>query len=119
MHGWLFFEQYSHEPYIAVTRNLVAWKREAHLHAEWLRDCAARGASALDVMERRLADHPWLAGDAPTVADLALFAYTHRADEGEFDLARWPGVLRWVERMAALPGISTLPRPERAAEDAV
>ncbi len=111
VHKWLFFEHYSHEPYIAVARNIVSWRREAHLHAERLADCAGRGAQALDVMERRLAASAWLAGDAPSVADLALFAYTHRADEGGFDLARWPGVGAWVARMAALPGMSELPRP--------
>lgn len=108
---WLFFEQYSHEPYIAVARNIRAWRREAHLNAERLAGCDARGARALDVMGRRLAARPWLAGDGPTVADLALFAYTHRADEGGFDLARWPGVAAWVTRVAALPGITMLPRP--------
>lgn len=115
VHEWLFFEQYSHEPYVAVARNIITWRREAHLHADRLADCAARGAQALDVMERRLATHPWLAGDAPTVADLALFAYTHRADEGGFDLERWPGVRAWVARAAALPGIHTLPRPTDGA----
>ena len=115
VHEWLFFEQYSHEPYIAVARNILSWRREAHLHPDRLADCAARGAQALDVMERRLAGHSWLAGDAPTVADLALFAYTHRADEGGFDLGRWPGVRAWVARTAALPGIRTLPRPTDAA----
>ena len=111
-HEWLFFEQYSHEPYIAVARNIITWRRESHLQTERLADCAKHGARALAVMERRLAGSAWLAGDAPTVADLALFAYTHRADEGGFDLARWPGVLAWVERVAALPGLSTLPRPD-------
>ena len=111
VHEWMFFEQYSHEPYVAVARNIRAWRRDAHLHAARLADCDTRGAQALDVMERRLSAHPWLAGDGPTVADLALFAYTHRADEGGFDLARWPGVQAWVERVAALPGITTLPRP--------
>lgn len=110
VHEWLFFEQYSHEPYIAVARNIRAWRREAHLHAACLADCDARGAAALDIMERRLSAHPWLAGDGPTIADLALFAYTHRADEGGFDLARWPGVQAWVARVAELPGITTLPR---------
>ncbi|WP_305671534.1 glutathione S-transferase family protein, partial [Falsiroseomonas sp.] len=104
IYQWLFFEQYSHEPYIAVARNLMAWKREAHLHRERLTDCATRGAAALDVMERALAAAPFLAGDTPSVADLALFAYTHRADEGGFDLARWPAVQGWVDRVAALPG---------------
>ncbi len=111
VHEWLFFEQYSHEPYIAVARNLITWRREAHLYQERLANCAAQGANALDVMERRLVDHEWLVGDLPTIADLALFAYTHRADEGGFDLERWPGVRAWVARVAALPSISTLPRP--------
>ena len=115
VHEWLFFEQYSHEPYIAVARNILSWRREGHLHPDRLADCAVRGAQALDVMERRLAGHPWLAGDAPTIADLALFAYTHRADEGGFDLPRWPGVHAWVARTASLPGVSTLPRPAHAA----
>ena len=111
VHEWLFFEQYSHEPYIAVARNIITWRREAHLYGERLADCARRGGQALDAMERRLSANPWLVGDTPSVADLALFAYTHRADEGGFDLARWPGVLAWVDRTAALPGLSELPRP--------
>lgn len=111
VHEWLFFEQYNHEPAIAVARNLISWRREAKLYPERLAQCAAQGAHALGVMERRMADHDWLVGTAPTIADLALFAYTHRADEGGFDLARWPGVQAWVERMTALPGITTLPRP--------
>ena len=115
MYEWLFFEQYSHEPYVAVARNIIAWRREAHLHAERLIDCAKRGAQALDVMERRLAGEYWLVGESPSVADLALFDYTHRADEGGFDLARWPGVLAWIDRISALPGVSTLPRPAAVA----
>ena len=62
-------------------------------------------------MERRLSEHEWLVGRSPTVADLALFAYTHRADEGEFDLTRWPGVFSWISRVGVLPGITLLPRP--------
>ncbi len=119
VHEWLFFEQYSHEPYVAVARNIVSWRREASLHRDRLAECAARGGDALDVMEQRLAAANWLVGDQPTIADLALFAYTHRADEGGFDLARWPGVDTWVERVAALPGLRMLPRPanwEAAAE---
>ena len=112
VHEWLFFEQYSHEPCIAVARNIRAWRQQAHLHADRLADCDARGAQALDVMERRLAAQHWLAGDGPSIADLALFAYTHRADEAGFDLALWPGVAAWVARVAALPGITLLPRPD-------
>ncbi len=117
VHEWLFFEQYSHEPYIAVARNVIAWRREKHLFTDRLAECARKGAHALGVMERRLAGHDWLVGETPTVADLALYAYTHRADEGEFDLIRWPGVLAWVNRVAALPGITSLPRPEETAAD--
>lgn len=116
VHEWLFFEQYSHEPYIAVARNLVTWRREADLFRERLEDCARRGAQALDVMERQLAARSWLVGEGPTIADLALFAYTHRADEGRFDLAHWPGVQAWVSRVTALPGITTLPRPGEIPE---
>ena len=113
VHEWLFFEQYSHEPFIAVARNIVSLRREAHLHQERLAECRTRGAQALDLMERRLAQHQWLVGDAPTLADLALFAYTHRAEEGGFDLGRWPGISSWVARLSAMPEIFTLPPAER------
>ncbi len=118
VHEWLFFEQYSHEPSIAVARNVIAWQRKKHLFADRLAECARRGGQALDIMERRLAAQAWLAGSAPTIADLALFAYTHRADEGEFDLASWPGVLAWVSRVAALPGIIAMPRPDEVRTQA-
>jgi glutathione S-transferase len=110
VHEWLFFEQYSHEPYIAVARNLITWRGQRDAFAERLAECAQKGGQALDVMERRLAGHDWLVGETPTVADLALFAYTHRADEGGFDLSSWPGVQGWVARVGALPGIEPLPR---------
>ena len=117
IHEWLFFEQYTHEPAIAVARNLVSWRREAHLHRDRLADCARRGAEALDVMELRLGADAWLVAGQPTIADLALFAYTHRADEGGFDLARWPGVGSWVARMTAVAGIVALPRPDHWSGD--
>ncbi len=115
VHEWLFFEQYSHEPYIAVARNIITWRREAHLYPDHLAECARRGAQALDVMERRLTGNSWLAGEVPSIADLALFAYTHRADEGGFDLRQFSSVQAWVARVAALPGVSTLPRAKDAA----
>ena len=112
VHEWLFFEQYSHEPYIAVARNIIAWQRRKDAFKDRLEECARKGGQALNVMERRLSQHDWLAGQGPTVADLALFAYTHRADEGEFDLAQWPGIQSWVARVAAIPGVTMLPRPK-------
>jgi glutathione S-transferase len=107
---WLFFEQYSHEPYIAVARNIITYLKQADRFAERLTQCRERGAQALAVMERRLAAHDWLTDAGPTIADLALFAYTHVADEGGFRLADYPGVAAWVARLAALPGVTTLPR---------
>jgi glutathione S-transferase len=107
---WLFFEQYSHEPYIAVARNVIAFLKQGEAQAARMAECHARGAQALDVMERRLSAHDWLAGDRPSVADIALVAYTQAADEGGFDLARWPGVRAWVARCLALPGMEPLAR---------
>lgn len=106
---WLFFEQYSHEPYIAVARNLLSYLRTADRFPERMAQCRERGAHALAIMQRRLGGDDWLTDAGPTVADLALFAYTHVADEGGFDLAEYPGVAAWVARLAALPGIERLP----------
>ena len=63
-----------------------------------------RGYHALAVMESRLKDHPWFAGDAYSIADIALYAYTHVAHEGGFDLARYPGIRAWLARVASQPG---------------
>lgn len=105
---WLFFEQYSHEPYIAVARNIISFRKEAASNVERLKQCRERGEHALEVMERRLSANPWLTESGPTIADLSLFAYTHVADEGGFELSRWPGVVAWVARVRSLPGIVPL-----------
>jgi glutathione S-transferase len=107
---WLFFEQYSHEPYIAVARNIISHLHEKQKQGARLAQCREGGERALGVMEQRLTKHDWLTDAGPTIADLALFAYTQVADEGEFDLARWPAVSAWLARVAALPGIVRLPR---------
>jgi glutathione S-transferase len=107
---WLFFEQYSHEPNIAVARNIVSFLRRAEAEAARLAQCRAGGERALGVMEARLGGHPWLTDSGPSIADIALAAYTQVADEGGFDLARWPGVAGWVARVLALPGVTPLPR---------
>ena len=112
VHEWLFFEQYSHEPYIAVARNILSYLKSADRFPERMAQCRERGAQALAVMERRLAGHDWLTDAGPTVADISLFAYTHVADEGGFVLADYPGVAAWVLRVAALPGMTTLPRAD-------
>ena len=105
---WMFFEQYSHEPYIAVAR---AWLHLFGLDEERKRQLPQKqklGYDALAVMERRLAWHEYFVGNHPSIADIALYAYTHVADEGGFDLARFPAVLRWLERIRSLPGYAPI-----------
>ena len=110
---WLFFEQYSHEPYIAVARH---WIRHVEMTAAQRAQLPAKregGHAALAVMEGHLGGADWFGGDAMTVADIALYAYTHVADEGGFDLAPYPNVTAWLARVAAEPGhVPMLPAPE-------
>jgi len=104
-HQWLFFEQYSHEPAIAVRRSLLVYpERRAEATTSRMKRLLEQGEAALAVMEQRLAHAEWLAGGAPTLADLSLFAYTHLAPEGGYDLRKFPAVTRWLTRIAALPG---------------
>ena len=106
---WMFFEQYSHETAIAVARYIRAFLKR---HDDpRLPELEKRGYAALGVMDRHIADHPYFAGDSLSIADLALFAYTHKADEGGFDLAPYPAVTAWLERVAAAPGVSVMPSP--------
>ena len=104
MLGWMFFEQYSHEPQIAVRRSLLVYPqmREAAT-PQRLADTLAGGHKALAVMEQRLSAAQWLVGDAPSLADIALYAYTHRAGEGGFELTDYPGIRTWLARIDALP----------------
>ncbi len=102
---WLFFEQYSHEPYIAVRRALLTFpNRRQDATPERLQATLERGEKALRVMERRLGETPFFAGAALTVADIALYAYTHVADEGGFDLTHYPNITAWMARVRAQPG---------------
>jgi glutathione S-transferase len=113
---WLFFEQYSHEPAIAVRRSiLTAPERAAQRTPERLAALLESGNRALDVMERRLSKADWLAGDAYSIADIALYAYTHNASEGGYDVGRYQGINAWIARVAAVPGHVPLDwRPEAA-----
>jgi len=103
---WMFFEQYSHEPYIAVARFWLkfaapeALEAKRHLIPEW----HAKGDAALTVMETHLSTHDWFAGGAYSIADIALYAYTHTAADGGFDLSKLPQVSRWLSRVASRPG---------------
>ncbi|WP_295686211.1 glutathione S-transferase family protein [uncultured Nevskia sp.] len=105
---WLFFEQYSHEPYIATVRYWVAIEKSAEANQARIAERMPRGYAALGVMEAQLAKTPYLAGENYTIADIALYAYTHVADEGGFDLADYPAVRTWLARIKATPGFVTM-----------
>ena len=105
---WLFFEQYSHEPYIATVRYWVAIEKSAEANQARIAERMPRGHAALGVMETQLAKTPYLAGENYTIADIALYAYTHVADEGGFDLAGYPAVRAWLDRITATPGFVTM-----------
>ena len=97
---WMFFEQYSHEPYIAVSRFIMKYlgsppERQADLEMK-----RGGGYQALDVMELELGSHDFIANDRYSVADIALYAYTHVADEGGFDLGEYPSINQWLARIA-------------------
>lgn len=108
---WMFFEQYSHEPYIAVLRNWlhhlpsITDEQKARVP-----DLRKRGERALQVMDEHLATEPYFAAGRYTIADIALYAYTHVADEGGFDLKKYPSVLAWMGRVKAQPGHVPLDR---------
>ncbi len=105
VYQWLFFEQYSHEPYIAVRRALKLYpERAREATPERLAATLAGGEKALSVMETQLKKTPFIAGDHYTVADIALYAYTHEAHLGGFDMHKYPAVREWLERVAADKG---------------
>lgn len=103
MYEWLFWEQYSHEPYIAVVRfqRLLGGRRADEIEPRLME----RGHAALARMEAALSGADWLVGAGPTLADLALVAYTRVAHEGDFDLAGYPAVRAWVARAEGAFGI--------------
>jgi len=99
---WMFFEQYSHEPYIATSRHWILTGKAAERRA--LLDAKREpGYAALGVMERRLRDRAFFVGERYSIADVALYAYTHVAHEGGFDLGGFPRVREWLARVAAQP----------------
>jgi glutathione S-transferase len=101
----MFFEQYTHEPAIAVVRFLVAYSGEADRYASVIERKTADGYRALGALERHLAGADgYVVGDATSLADIALYAYTHVAHEGGFDLSGYPATQSWLDRVAAEPG---------------
>ncbi len=99
---WLFFEQYSHEPYIAVSRFWMTIAKAPPAREE-LEARRKAGYAALDAMERHLSESTFLVADRYTIADIALYAYTHIANEGGFDLSEYPAIRSWLTLVAAQP----------------
>jgi glutathione S-transferase len=114
---WMFFEQYSHEPNVAVARFLMHFTAPDDPRRRTLPDRRTAGYAALDVMERHLARNPFLAAGRYSIADIALYAYTHTAEEGGFSLAKYPAIRAWLDRVKAQSGhvtIDTTPEPPQA-----
>lgn len=100
---WQFFEQYSHEPYIAVARYINVYLGLPEDRREEFHSKQSGGYKALAVMDRHLAASRFFVGDTITIADISLYAYTHVAHEGGFDLSLYPNIVRWITRIEAEP----------------
>lgn len=100
---WMFFEQYSHEPYIATSRFIIKYLGNPKDKQAALEEKKAGGLAALSIMEQQLSDRPFFTGDKFNIADIALFAYTHVADEGGFELDEYPGIRSWIDRIQGRP----------------
>lgn len=109
--SWMNFEQYSHEPYIAVARFIAGWTPTDSPRRAELPKLRERGHEALAVMERHLQAKPWFTGEAYGIADIALFAYTDVAPHGGIALDPYPAVQDWLARVRATPGFVALPEP--------
>lgn len=112
--SWMFFEQYSHEPYVAVARFIRGWTPVDSPRRADLPRLIERGEQALAVMEKHLQSTPWFTGPVYGIADISLFAYTDRAEDGGFDISRFPLVSRWLARVRETKGF--FPMPEVSGE---
>ena len=100
---WMFFEQYSHEPYIATVRFWVAFQKSAEQNAAEIQKRMPLGYAALEVMDKHLNERNFFVENRYSIADIALFAYTHVAEEGGFELNRFPNVQSWIQRVQQQP----------------
>jgi glutathione S-transferase len=101
---WMFFEQYEFEPTIAVARFWIALLGEREKYAAELEAKWRGGNRALTALNSHLDGREWLVGNGFTIADISLYAYTHLAEEGDFDLGQYPNIQAWIDRVAAVPG---------------
>ncbi len=105
---WLFFEQYSHEPNIATVRYWITIAKIAEQKREAIAQKTELGYTALGVMERHLATQDYFVGNRYSIADIALYAYTHVATEGGFDVSKFPAILAWFDRIVSQPNYLTI-----------
>ena len=101
---WMFFEQYELEPNLAVARFWISILGERERYANELEARWRAGNRALAALDEHLGPREWLVGDAYSIADISLYAYTHVAEEGGFELAAYPAVRAWIDRVSARPG---------------
>jgi glutathione S-transferase len=101
---WMFFEQYSHEPYIATSRFIIRYLGNPPERQADLEQKKAGGYAALGVLDRQLHKHDFIAGGEFSIADIALYAYTHVANEGGFQLQKYPAIIAWLDRIRSRPG---------------
>ena len=105
---WQFFEQYSHEPFIAVARYINLYLGMPEEREAEFQNLQAGGHKALSVMENQLIETDYLVSDSFTIADISLYAYTHVAHEGGFDLSTYPAILSWMKRIEAQPNFVSM-----------
>ncbi len=107
---WQFFEQYSHEPYVAVARFINKYLGLPEEKREEYESKQSGGKKALQVMDEQLGNSRFIVGDSPTIADISLYAYTHVAHEGGFDLSSYGNINNWLVRIESLPGYMAMPK---------
>ncbi len=100
---WLCFEQYSHEPFVAVAKFILTMLPKDTPRRAEIPTLHEKGYAALQIMEDALVENDYLVGDSMTIADIALYAYTHKAQMGDFDMSRFPAIARWCERIEDEP----------------
>ena len=114
--SWMFFEQYSHEPYIAVARFICGWTPADSPRRAELPKLRERGHAALAVMEKHLSAHDWFSGGDYGIADIALYAYTCVAPHGGIALDAYPALNAWLARVEATPAFVPMPAPDAEAQ---
>jgi glutathione S-transferase len=100
---WMCFEQYSHEPFVAVAKFILSMLPKDTPRRSEIPSLHEKGYPALQIMDDHLTETHWLVGDSMSIADIALYAYTHKAHMGDFDMSRFPSIIQWCSRIEQVP----------------